>query len=303
MLNRWCNEVNCINLALSTAKRLIQKIETKKKGRGRKPKRGIAEYTLLIVLKEFDKRNLREAEAHLSRLVCKERVDHSVIAYWENKPEMAVIVQKLISIAGAMLQKHLSTIFTFVDSTKFTNWTIDEINTTVCNIIANGTVYPIGMSFRKGSVKLPVSEAVPNGTGKLYADAGYDDNDTIHTLFDKGYIPIICPNKGRYHGHYRRKARKLYRMPENRLGYRQRGRGESLFGSLTNQFGDRFTAINLYAMQTRIASRVFSYQIKILIRCQLKILCEFLDTLPIKSILYSPYLFNSSNGFNFSDVV
>jgi len=250
----------------------MQNIKIKKTSRGRKPKREIANYALLIALKEFDKRNLREAEAHLSRLVCNERVDHSVIAYWENKPQMTFLVQRLISIAGAMLQNSLSSIFTFVDATKFTNWTIDEINLTVCNIIANGTVCPIGISFKKGSVVLPVDEAVPEGIGKLYADAGYDDNKTIEVLFGKGYTPIVCPNQGRYHGHYRRKARKLYRMRENRLGYRQRGRGESVFGSLTNCYGDRFSAINLYAMQTRIASRVLSYQVKLIIRCQLKFL-------------------------------
>ncbi len=224
---------------------------------------------MLIALKEFDKRNLREAEAHLSRLVCKERVDHSVIAYWENKPQMALLVQKLIGIAGAMLDKCLSSLFSFVDATKFTNWTIDEIDVTLCNHIAQRAVYPVGISFKKGSVLLPVDEAVPAGAGILYADAGYDDNKTIGALFGKGYIPIVCPNKNRWRGFYRHKARKLYRMREHRLGYRQRGRGESVFGSLTNCYGDRFTAINLYAMQTRIASRVLCYQIKLLIRCQL----------------------------------
>lgn len=256
----------------------MQSVKIKKTSRGRKPKREIAKYALLITLKEFDKRNLREAETHLSKLVCKERIDHSVIAYWENKPEMTLLVQKLISIAGALLNRALSSAFTFVDATKFTNWTIDETDVTVCNHIAYKTVYPIGISFRKGSVALPVEEAVPSGEGKIYADAGYDDNKTIGILFKKGYTPIVCPNKGRYHGHYRRKARKLYRMRENRLGYRQRGRGESVFGSLTNCYGDRFNAINLYAMQTRIASRVLSYQIKLIIRCQLKIYWELLDT-------------------------
>lgn len=222
MLNRWCNEVSCINLALSAAKRLLQQVVIKKKSRGRKPKREIAEYTLLITLKEFDKRNLREAEAHLSRLVCKERVDHSVIAYWENKPQMSFLVQRLISIAGAMLQKHLSSLFAFVDATKFTNWTIDEIDLTICNVIANQTVYPIGISFKKGSVRLPVDEAVPAGAGKLYADAGYDDNKTIGVLFEKGYTPIVCPNKNRWRGFNRHKARELYALRENRLGYKQR---------------------------------------------------------------------------------
>jgi hypothetical protein len=279
MLSRWNNGINCINLALSTAQRLLQQVVIKKKSRGRKPKRDIAKYALLITLKEFDKRNLREAEAHLSRLVCKDRVDHSVIAYWENKPQMAMLVSRLISIAGAMLNKVLSTEFTFVDATKFTNWTIDEVYLTVCNKIAKGTVYPVGISFKKGSVELPVNESVPAGAGKLYADAGYDDNKTIGVLFKKGYVPIVCPNKNRWRGFYRHKARELYALRENRLGYRQRGRGESVFGSLTNCYGDRFTAINLYAMQTRIASRVLCYQIKLLIRCEIKIYRELLDTL------------------------
>ena len=282
MLNRWCNEISCINLAFSTLRRLIQQIKIKKTSRGRKPKREIANYALLIALKEFDKRNLREAEAHLSRLVCKERVDHSVIAYWENKPEMAFLVQRLISIAGAMLQKELSSLFAFVDATQFTSWTIDEINVTVCNLIANQTVYPIGISFKKGSVALPVDDAVPEGNGKLYADAGYDDNKTIEVLFGKGYTPIVCPNKNRWRGFYRHKARKLYQLRENRLGYRQRGRGESVFGSLTNCYGDRFNAINLYAMQTRIASRILSYQLKLIIRCQLKFLCGIIRHAPNK---------------------
>jgi len=55
-------------------------------------------------------------------------------------------------------------------------------------------------------------------------------------------------------------------MPKHRLGYRQRGRGESVFGSLTNDYGDRFYAINDKAMKCITASRILCYQIKILIR-------------------------------------
>jgi len=50
------------------------------------------------------------------------------------------------------------------------------------------------------------------------------------------------------------------------LGYRQRGRGESCFGSLTNKFGDRLTTRNEQTIRTRIASRVISYQIRLLMR-------------------------------------
>ena len=55
-------------------------------------------------------------------------------------------------------------------------------------------------------------------------------------------------------------------MREHKLGYKQRGRGESLFGSLTNCYGDRFSAINPEAMMTITASRILCYQIKLLIR-------------------------------------
>jgi len=294
MLNRWCNEISCINLAFSTLRRLIQQIKIKKTSRGRKPKREIANYALLIALKEFDKRNLREAEAHLSRLVCKERVDHSVIAYWENKPEMAFLVQRLISIAGAMLQKELSSLFAFVDATQFTSWTIDEINVTVCNLIANQTVYPIGISFKKGSVALPVDDAVPEGNGKLYADAGYDDNNAIGVMFKKGYTPIVCPNKNRWRGHWRKKARKFYRMPVYRRAYRHRGRGESMFGSLTNEFGDRFNARKEEAMQTRILARIVSYQVKLLVRCSDKIIS--IDVLIIR---HAPWLLSQVASLTF----
>lgn len=268
MLHRWCNEIFNINLALSKMRKVVQKSKIIKNGRGAKPKRDVSVYALIIALKEYDERTLRGAEAHITRLICKERVDHSVICYWENKKEMPKIIAQFISIAGAMLEKYLSSLFTFVDATKFSSWHMDEVNIHVCNRIANGTVYPIGLSFTTGSVAQPVSEAVPSGTGLLYADAGYDDNKTIGVLFKKGFTPIVCPNKGRWKGYWRKKARKLYRMREHRLGYRQRGRGESLFGSLTNQFGDRLNVRNEIAMQTRIATRIFCYQIKLLVRCK-----------------------------------
>lgn len=269
MLNRWDTAINCINLSLSVMHRLAQKVFHKKKGRGRKPKREVITYAKLIALKEFDKRTLRGAEVHLSRLVCHERIDHSVIAYWENKPEMAGIIAQFISIAGAMLDEALSSLFTFVDSTNFTDWNVNEINVTVCNRIAQQTVYPVGISFEVKDVVSAVREAVPLGTGKIKADAWYDEIKTIRLLFKMGYVPIICPNKNRYSGFYRRKAREIYKLPENRLAYKQRGRGESVFGSLTNCYGDRFNARSKYAMQTRIASRIFAYQVKLLIRVQL----------------------------------
>jgi hypothetical protein len=266
LLPRWNPIIHCINTALHTLNKLSKRVSLKKRGRGRRPKRCPNKYALLIALKEFDKRNLREAEVHLSRLVCNERIDHSVISYWENKKEMRDLVARFISIAGATLDKCLSSLFTMVDATKFTSWNINEVEVTVCNRIAKGTVYPIGVSFQTQSVLAPVKESVPEGTGKLYADAWYDANKAIGAMFEKGYEPIICPNKNRVRGFHRKKARELYEMLENRLGYRQRGRGESPFGSLTNCYGDRLHARNKTAMQTRIAARILCYQVKLLIR-------------------------------------
>jgi len=247
-------------------KRICRKSKFLEGGRGRKPKRAVEKYAFSLVLKEFDKRTLRSAEEHLTKFVFNERVDHSVLSYWENNPKMIRLLQEFVAVAGAMLDRALSSLFSFVDATKFTNWKIEETFVTVCNRIAKETVYPIGISFEKKTVREPVDECVPPGDGLLYADAGYDDNKTIGVLFNKGYTPIVCPNKSRWKGYYRKKARKLYRMPGHRHGYKQRGRGESVFGSLTNCYGDRCYAINENAMMVVTSSRVLCYQIKLLIR-------------------------------------
>lgn len=268
MLKRWNSITENINIFVQLVKRLVRKTfpNWKKKGRGRPPKHDPEGYLTLLATKEFYKKSLRGEEVRLSELTCNARVDHSVIAYWENKPEVTSAITKIISLAGAMLEKALSSLFLVVDATRFSSWYIDETEIHLCNKVANGTVYPIGISFKKGTIAAPVDEAVPNGVGTAYLDAGYDDNKTIGLLFEKGYTPIVSPNKNRWRGHWRKKARKLYRMPKNRLGYRQRGRGESIFGSLTNCYGDRLDAINTTVMQTRIALRILAYQVKLLIR-------------------------------------
>ena len=268
MLHRWNSVVENINLAIGKLKQLTKRVVPQIKGRGRKPKHDLSRYILLLVLKEFDKKTLRGAEVRLSELICTERVDHSVISYWENKRGMEQVVRQIITLAGALLQRVLLSLFSFVDATKFTSWKIQEVEVTLCNRIAQGTVYPVGISFQREKVALPVEESVPDGEGLLYADAGYDVNDAIGVLFKKGYIPIVCPSKNRWKGYWRKKSRKLYRMPEHRLGYRQRGRGESVFASLTNGYGDRFTAVNNQAMKTRIASRVLCYQLRLLLRVE-----------------------------------
>jgi len=270
MLYRWTTEINNINFVLYEVKRLCKQLIRKKEGRGRNPKHNPTDYAQLIVLKEFDKKSLRGAEVRLSRFVIGERVDHSVISYWEKKPEIVRCLKLIISRAGQLLDKLCKQSFTFVDATDFTSWNKELVQIHVANRIVDGTIYPIGVSFLTSTVHGPVAECLPFGKGKAYADAWYDANKALGVMFEKGYEPIVCPNKRRSKGYWRRKARILYRDPENRLGYRQRGRGESLFGSLTNEFGDRFKACSEKSMQVRILSRIISYQIKLLIRCNNK---------------------------------
>lgn len=271
MKKRWITEVKNLTLALHEVKRLTKKLIRKKNGgRGRPPKHNPTSYAELIVLKEFKKKDLRSAETDLSEFVVGERVDHSVINYWERKPEIVNCLKIIVFRAGYLLDKLLTREYTFVDSTKFTSWKIEECEVFVCNKIAKETVYPIGASFLKGSVLAPVKEAVTRGEGELLADAWFDERKTIGFLFKKGYVPLICPNKRRSRGYYRKISRRLYK--QRREIYKQRGRGESIFGSLTNEFGDRFKASNENCMQVRILGRIISYQIKLLIRCNDKII-------------------------------
>ena len=128
MLYRWDTKHNDLNIALLEVKRLSQKLIRKKEGRGRKPKHNLVKYAQLIFMKEFsDGISLRKAEVRLSEFVVGERVDHSVIAYWENKPEMARLLNIILIRAGKLLKKLLSNLFTFVDATKFSTWHMNEI--------------------------------------------------------------------------------------------------------------------------------------------------------------------------------
>ena len=273
MLHRWNSLIEDLNLFIKLAKRHIKKVCSKLKNkRGRPTKHAIEDYMLLLIAKEEDKKSLRGAEARLSRLICDERVDHSVISYWENKRGVTEILNLVVKELGINLQNKLGYEFSMVDSTKFSNWYNEEVEFHIVNRIKKGVVYPIGTSLITKTVAGPVEEAAPNGKGNLYGDAWYDDNKTIGILFGKGYIPIICPNKNRWHGYYRKKARKLYRSIKNRLGYRQRGRGESIFGSLTNEYGDRIKTLTKIATQTRSIARVIVHQVKLIIRIVEKLL-------------------------------
>jgi len=268
--HRWITEINNLNFVLHQVKRLTKKLIRKKQGRGRPPKHNPTFYAEVIVLKEFEKKSLRSAEVNLTKFVVGERVDHSVINYWERKPEIVKCLAIIISRAGQLLDKLLTTEYSFVDATKFTSWKVEETEIHVCNRIAKETVYPVGVSFKTKSVKAPVNECVPKGEGELLADAWYDAKKALQVMFEKGYEALVCPNKRRSSGYWRKKSRKLYK--QRREIYKQRSRGESMFGSLTNQYGNRFKAISKTSMEVRTLGRIVCYQIKLLIRCNDKII-------------------------------
>jgi glutamine synthetase len=99
--------------------------------------------------------------------------DHSVIVYWEKKPEVTEYFSKTVREAGKVLDKYTSKKFTVIDATKFTSWFKGEVEFYLFNRISEKTVYPIGISFLTGSVATSVDEAIDPGSGKLYDSAGY----------------------------------------------------------------------------------------------------------------------------------
>jgi len=91
----------------------IKGILTKKRP-GRKPR--INEK----IIKEATKSSLREAEIKYSKLICKERIDHSVIHYWEKKFD-SNLIERLVKNLGNKIEKILDYAFSILDSTKFTS--------------------------------------------------------------------------------------------------------------------------------------------------------------------------------------
>ncbi|MGC8832374.1 MAG: hypothetical protein ACP5PQ_07325, partial [Thermoproteota archaeon] len=91
------------------------------------------------------------------------------------------------------------------------------------------------------------------------------DNKTIGLIYEAGLVPIARPCENRYKGYWRRKARKLW-DDGGSLVYKQRGRGESPFGSLTNLFGDRLKTVLRVTSYVRIGLRVVGHQLRVLTR-------------------------------------
>lgn len=261
MLARWDTRHTSIKYFLGTIMALCPEI-LKSKGRGRPPKHSIKEYAALVVLKEEEKASLRKAETDYSDEICSERVDHSVIHYWEKKLKEVYVA--LVRRIGEVLCRLTRPKFKIIDSTKFVNWEQKEIEFHTLTAITEETVFPVSVFFGSVSPSKAVKGTILQGKGELMADRWYDDNKAMGIMFESGYIPIVKPNSGRYHGYWRRKARKKYYS--DILRYRQRGRGECPYGSLTNCYGDRLNTILPKTTKTKIAARIVAYLVRLYIR-------------------------------------
>jgi len=261
MIPRWNSVLHSIKVFVQSLNKIVTH-RFKKNNRGRKPKHSIRSYFKLIIAKEAKNASLREAEVDYSKSVCRTRVDHSVIHYWEKKFDKGVI-ENLVKRIGIKIENLLGYIFSVIDSTDFTRWNRSNISFHLMNRISKQTVYPVSISF--GDDADSIKEMLMEGKKELYADSWYDQNKTFKALIENGYTPIIKPNKDRWKGYWRHKARKFWN-PINKLKYRQRGRGESCFGSLTNEFGDRLKTSRIDTSITRIGARIIAYLTKIYIR-------------------------------------
>lgn len=210
--------------------------------------------------------SLRGAETDWSESVCGRCIDHSVIIYWETHLPPR-LVEDAVRIIGSELDNIVGYTFSVMDDTSFSNWHNELAGFHLLTRIAEGTVYPVSMTF-------DILDPVPNtrnalvpGHGFLLCDKWYDVNRVFRLIYQHGYIPLISPQRNRDSGHWRKKGRKVYR--KERFAYRQRGREESLFGSLTNAYGDRLNTRLLESTYIRSVAMVIAYQIKICIRSRL----------------------------------
>lgn len=262
MLTRWDTRVADINNFVRLLHQLCPEVVEARRP-GRPPKHSLREYTTLVAAKEEHKFALRRAETELSEGICGERVDHSVVYYWENKLEE--VFTSLVRRVSSLLKKKLrKSQFHIIDSTKFSTWKHKTVEFHTQTTVCKQTVFPTSVFFGSTNPSRATKQTLVVGKGELMADRWYDDNKAIQAMYEAGYQPIVKPNSGRYRGHYRRKARKAYYSDE--IHYRQRGRGESPYGSLTNSYGNRLNTRLKTTTRTRIAARITNYLVKLYIR-------------------------------------
>jgi len=262
LLPRWYSSLGDINLIRRALRDILPPIPPPNK-RGQPPKRPPRDYLSLLVVKEFKRSSLRSAETDWTEAVCGERVDHSVIHYWEKNFPMEVIEQAIRDF-GTRLEQLIGYKFSVIDATSFADWHQGKTGFHLLNRITEGTVYPVNIAPDTLNPVPNTRDTMVPGDGWFMADAWYDVNKVFKVIEEHGYVPLVNPNKDRNKGYWRRRARKVFALYWRT--YRQRGRGESVFGSLTNAFGDRMHTRLHGTTYIRSCARVLAYQVKLYIR-------------------------------------
>lgn len=262
LLPRWYSSLGDINFIRRVLRDVLPPIPPPNT-RGQPPKRPIRDYLSLIVVKEFKRSSLRSAETDWTEAICGERVDHSVIHYWENHLPREVIEQAIRDF-GTRLEQLLGYQFSVIDATAFAAWKQQTTGFHLLNRITQGTVYPVNIAPDTLDPVPNTRDTTVPGEGWFMADAWYDVNKVFKVIEEHGYVPLVNPNKDRNKGYWRRRARKVFALYWRT--YRQRGRGESVFGSLTTAFGDRIHTRLKRTTYMRSCARVLAYQVKVYIR-------------------------------------
>lgn len=121
MLKRWSSAVYDVELMLRFLHVILVSLkidERFKNRRGRKPKRSPSLYAKAIVLKEVFKCSLRYSES-LAKKFFKRRIPKSTLNYWEISH--SDLIKEVLRALNDFLSQ-IEYLYTFLDSTKFSNW-------------------------------------------------------------------------------------------------------------------------------------------------------------------------------------
>ena len=119
---------------------------------------------------------------------------------------MIKLISRFIAVVRAMLDRALSSLFNLLMLLNLVVG-ISKKQSYISNRIAKETVYSIWISFLTNNVRSPVDKQFKRKQD-FVLDTWYDDNKALEIMFKKGYVPVVCPNKNRWRGHYRKRARK-----------------------------------------------------------------------------------------------
>jgi hypothetical protein len=167
MLSRWDTRHTNIKYFLATVMTLCHEIlKAKTKGR---PTKHSKEYAALIAIKEEKKASLRKADTDFSEEISLERVDHSVIHYWEKK--LYEVFTALVKKISQLLVTLLTPLFNIIDSTKFVTWNKKEVEFHTQTLITKETVFPVKRFFGSVSPGKATKNTIIKGKGNFMADA------------------------------------------------------------------------------------------------------------------------------------